>query len=107
MPDLVEHLADLARTGVPFAVVSIVGVTGSTPSRLGAALVVEADGRVTGGVAGGCVEAALHAWAEQALATGRCLRHRVAASGGDVPTPAAGCGGELEVFVRRCGGGGP
>ncbi|MCP2329766.1 xanthine dehydrogenase accessory factor [Actinoalloteichus cyanogriseus DSM 43889] len=102
--DLVEHLAGISGAGVPFALVSLVEATGGSPRRLGLALVVESDGQVTGGVAGGCVEAAVYAWAEQALATGRCLRRRVAASGGDILAPTASCGGELEVFVRRCSG---
>ncbi|HMJ82219.1 MAG TPA: XdhC family protein, partial [Vicinamibacterales bacterium] len=42
--------------GEPAALVTIVSTTGSTPQRVGAKMLVFADGRIVGTIGGGCYE---------------------------------------------------
>ncbi|MEV0006380.1 XdhC/CoxI family protein [Micromonospora sp. NPDC050980] len=99
-----EHLDDLLRWWLadrPVAAATVTGTTGSAPRPVGATMLVGPDGVVLGSVSGGCVEAAVHAEAEQARETGtaRALRYgagREAATGVGLT-----CGGAIDIFVER------
>lgn len=99
-----EHLADLLRwwlAGRPVAAATVTGTSGSAPRPVGATMLVGPDGAVLGSVSGGCVEAAVHAEAEQVRETGlpRVLHHGAgleAATGVGLT-----CGGTIDVFVER------
>ncbi|MBB0232002.1 XdhC family protein, partial [Streptomyces calidiresistens] len=56
MLDIAADLARWCAEGRSFAVATVVAVDGSAPRGPGAALAVDADGAVLGGVSGGCVE---------------------------------------------------
>jgi xanthine dehydrogenase accessory factor len=47
-------VADALERGEPAALVTIVSTTGSTPQRVGAKMLVFADGRIVGTIGGGC-----------------------------------------------------
>jgi xanthine dehydrogenase accessory factor len=49
-------VADALERGEPAALVTIVSTTGSTPQRVGAKMLVFADGRMVGTIGGGCYE---------------------------------------------------
>src|SRR5258706_6494356 len=49
-------VADALDRGEPAALVPIVSTTGSTPQRVGAKMLVFADGRMVGTIGGGCYE---------------------------------------------------
>ena len=49
-------VADALERGEPAALVTIVSTTGSTPQRVGAKMLVFADGRLVGTIGGGCYE---------------------------------------------------
>ena len=49
-------VADALDRGEPAALVTIVSTTGSTPQRVGAKMLVFADGRIVGTIGGGCYE---------------------------------------------------
>ena len=49
-------VADALDRGEPAALVTIVSATGSTPQRIGAKMLVFADGRMIGTIGGGCYE---------------------------------------------------
>ena len=49
-------VADALERGEPAALVTIVSTTGSTPQRVGAKMLVFADGRIVGTIGGGCYE---------------------------------------------------
>ena len=49
-------VADALDRGEPAALVTIVSTTGSTPQRVGAKMLVFADGRTVGTIGGGCYE---------------------------------------------------
>ena len=64
-----EQLA--AAADQPFALALIAGTKGSSPQRAGAKAIFFADGKITGTLGGGCLEAEVHARALTALKTGQ------------------------------------
>jgi xanthine dehydrogenase accessory factor len=52
----IEKLAELSRSGVPFACVTLVEAIGSTPQDAGSKILVDASGLVLGTVGGGRIE---------------------------------------------------
>ena len=63
-----EQLA--AAADQPFALALIAGTKGSSPQRAGAKAIFFADGKITGTLGGGCLEAEVHSRALTALKTG-------------------------------------
>lgn len=55
-PELYEKMAELSAQGVYFAVITVIGVKGSSPRGLGAKMVVLEDGTRLGTIGGDCLE---------------------------------------------------
>ena len=100
MHDIAAHLHAWHRAGRPFAVATVVSVSGSAPREAGAALAVDGGGRVVGSVSGGCVEGAVYELCRQALESGRPVLHRFGLSDDDAFAVGLTCGGVIEVFVQ-------
>ncbi len=64
-----EHL--VAASSQPFALALIAGTKGSSPQRAGAKAIFFADGKITGTLGGGCLEAEVQSRALTALKTGQ------------------------------------
>jgi xanthine dehydrogenase accessory factor len=69
MARIYEQLA--AAANQPFALALIAGAKGSSPQRAGAKALFFPDGKITGTLGGGCLEAEVQARALQALKTGQ------------------------------------
>ncbi|MEV4555362.1 XdhC family protein [Kitasatospora sp. NPDC049285] len=100
MQDIAAQLQAWHAAGRPFAVATVVGVSGSAPRDPGAALAVDADGEAVGSVSGGCVEGAVYALCETALQTGEPVLERFGYSDEDAFAVGLTCGGLLDVFVQ-------
>ena len=100
MHDIAAHLHAWHRAGRPFAVATVVSVSGSAPREAGAALAVDGSGRVVGSVSGGCVEGAVYELCRQALESGRPVLHRFGFSDDDAFAVGLTCGGVIDVFVQ-------
>lgn len=100
MRDVLETAAAWVRDGLPFAVATVVGTSGSAPRELGASMLIGADGRLVGNVSGGCVEGAVVAEADDVLATGQAVRRRYGISADEVFEAGLTCGGQIDVLVR-------
>ncbi len=93
-------LADAIERGDEVALVTIVKSNGSTPQRVGAKMLVFADGRTVGTIGGGCYENDAFWKAKEAIkahepATIKYeLADDVAAESGLI------CGGQMEVFIE-------
>jgi xanthine dehydrogenase accessory factor len=98
--DIAGQLAAWHAAGTPYAVASVVGVSGSAPRGPGAALAVSAAGEVVGSVSGGCVEGAVYELCRAALATGRPVLEHFGYSDEDAFAVGLTCGGSLDVFVH-------
>jgi xanthine dehydrogenase accessory factor len=71
MPRFSDQLAAAASAGEPFALALIAGTKGSSPQRAGAKAIFFRDGKITGTLGGGCLEAEVQARALTALKTGQ------------------------------------
>ncbi|MFI7609025.1 XdhC family protein [Micromonospora sp. NPDC049366] len=89
------------RAGESVAVATVVATWRSAPQPPGAAMLVAADGTVTGSVSGGCVEADLYERARGVLDTGVPELVRYGVSDDDAMAVGLTCGGVLDVFVER------
>ena len=81
------------------ALVTLVAVRGRSSRPLGAQMVVFEDGRHCGYVAGGCIEAAVAAEAQKAIASGhgRVLTLGEGSPFFDIVLP---CGGSLDLLIQ-------
>jgi xanthine dehydrogenase accessory factor len=97
--EILAQAARLAVAGEPFALISIVRTSGSTPRKAGAKMIVRASGELYGTVGGGRIEVELVAQARAAIEEGaprlvrRHLTHEVGMC----------CGGEMEAFIEPLG----
>ncbi len=70
MREVYARMAELEREGRRFAVCTVVRTVGSTPQVVGAKLLVDDLGRLTGTLGGGCVEGDAFVEAKRVLSTG-------------------------------------
>lgn len=79
--DIAARADALRQRGDAFAVATVVRVDGSAFRREGARMLIEADGRATGAVSGGCLEGEVIEQARAALAdgAGRLVSYRLGA----------------------------
>jgi xanthine dehydrogenase accessory factor len=66
-----EQLAAALAEKQPFVLALISGTKGSSPQRIGAKALFFPDGKITGTLGGGCLEAEVHARARKAMKTGQ------------------------------------
>jgi xanthine dehydrogenase accessory factor len=71
MARIYEQLAAAAAGRQPFALTLIAGTKGSSPQRAGAKAIFFGDGKISGTLGGGCLEAEVQSRALTALKTGR------------------------------------
>lgn len=98
--DVLGELIDWHRAGSRVALVTLVGIDGATPRPLGAQLAVAADGRFTGYLSGGCIEAAIALEARQSIAEGRnrLVRYGEGSAYLDLKLP---CGSGLDLYFDQ------
>ncbi|MET8234097.1 XdhC family protein [Micromonospora sp. NPDC005298] len=101
MPDVFDEMHRRCRAGERVALATVVATWRSAPQPPGAAMLVAADGTVTGSVSGGCVEADLYERARRILDTGAPELTRYGVSDDDAYAVGLTCGGVLDVFVER------
>jgi xanthine dehydrogenase accessory factor len=66
-----EQLAAALAKNQPFVLALISGTKGSSPQRIGAKALFFPDGKITGTLGGGCLEAEVHARAQKAMKSGQ------------------------------------
>jgi xanthine dehydrogenase accessory factor len=98
--DIVDGLMAWRAAGIRFAVATVVRTWKSAPRQPGAAMAVSEHGEVLGSVSGGCVEGALYAAAEEALASGKAGRETYGVSDDDAFEVGLTCGGTIELLVQ-------
>lgn len=99
MRDIASTLAEWHSASKPYALATVISVSGSAPRLPGAAMAVSADGEAVGSVSGGCVEGAVYELCREVLATGVCVRESFGYSDDDAFAVGLTCGGTIEVFV--------
>ncbi|MEU0388731.1 XdhC family protein [Streptomyces chartreusis] len=102
MLNIADTLYRWCRENRPFALATVVQVSGSAPLPPGTALAVDTTGAAVGSISGGCVEGAVYELCRQVLEPGEPpVRSRFGYSDDDAFAVGLTCGGELEVLVQR------
>lgn len=93
-------LAEALQRGEEVALVTIVSSTGSTPQRVGAKMLVYADGRTVGTIGGGCYENDAFWKAREAITNRKPLTLKYELNDDFAQETGLVCGGQMEVFVE-------
>ena len=97
MEDLVAEVAGLDQAG---ALASLVWSSGSIPMSDRAKMLVRADGRVSGTIGGGCLEAELVNTGRQVLAGGRPHLTKYTMTEKQAGESGLNCGGSVQIFTE-------
>jgi xanthine dehydrogenase accessory factor len=93
-------LGEALKSGEEVALVTIVSANGSTPQRVGAKMLVYADGRVVGTIGGGCYENEALWTAREALKTRKAVTVKYELADDFAAESGLICGGQMEVFIE-------
>ncbi len=93
-------LAEALQRGEEVALVTITSSTGSTPQRVGAKMLVFADGRTVGTIGGGCYENDAFWKAREAIKARRPVNVRYELTDDFAEESGLICGGQMEVFIE-------
>lgn len=99
LPDLDRWIADRR----PVALATVVQTWGSAPRTAGAKMALTPDGKITGSVSGGCVEAAVVEAGIEALKTNTPLLLHFGVTDETAWDVGLACGGSIDVFVKPLG----
>jgi xanthine dehydrogenase accessory factor len=98
--EVAAELCSWSAQGQALALATVVSTWGSAPRRVGAKLLLSADGRVAGSVSGGCVEAAVIEAGREVLRAGAPRRLRFGVADETAWSVGLACGGAIEVWVE-------
>jgi xanthine dehydrogenase accessory factor len=100
MQNPVMILAEAIQNNQPAVLVSVIESSGASPAKVGAQLVLLADGSQAGTVGGGKLEASMLADAQKSLEDRqpRVCHYRLAEDGADAI--GTWCGGEVRAFIQ-------
>jgi xanthine dehydrogenase accessory factor len=93
-------LNEALQRGEEVALVTIVSSVGSTPQRVGAKMLVYADGRTVGTIGGGCYENEAFWKAREAIKTRTPVTLTFELNDDFAQETGLVCGGQMEVFVE-------
>jgi xanthine dehydrogenase accessory factor len=100
MRDPIQALAEAIQQQQPAVLATVIEISGASPAKVGAQIVLLADGATTGTVGGGKLEASIVNDARDARSSGqpRLVHYTLAESGQDAIGTL--CGGEVRVFIQ-------
>lgn len=93
-------LGEALSRGEEVALVTIVSANGSVPQRVGAKMLVHADGRIVGTIGGGCYENEALQKAREALRTRKPYTVRYELADDFAAESGLICGGQMEIFIE-------
>ncbi len=98
--EVFSAVADALERGESAALVTIVSTVGSTPQRVGAKMLVFADGRIVGTIGGGCYENDAFWKAREAIKTRRPELIHYELSDDFAQETGLICGGTMDVYIE-------
>ena len=98
--EVFSALNDALQKGEEVALVTIVASTGSTPQRVGAKMLVYADGRTVGTIGGGCYENESFWKAREAIKNRKPVTMKFDLNDDFAQETGLVCGGQMEVFIE-------
>lgn len=100
MREIMTQIAEWQGRGLAVALATVVKTWGSAPRPLGAKMVMNENGDMSGSVSGGCVEAAVLEEGLRVLASGEPRLLHYGVTNGEAWAVGLSCGGQIEVFVE-------
>jgi xanthine dehydrogenase accessory factor len=97
--EVTTEMQRLIERGERFALAVLVDAHGSTPQRVGARLLVRADGSTLGTLGGGCIEAEVWEVAKSAIASGQASALDFTLNEDIAVDYGLACGGTERIFV--------
>lgn len=101
MRDIWKETEAWTAAGRPCALARVIDTWGSSPRQPGAAMIVDAEGRVAGSVSGGCIEGAVVEEARKVLAGAPPQTLEFGVADETAWSVGLSCGGEVQVRVER------
>jgi xanthine dehydrogenase accessory factor len=98
--EVFSAVVEALERGESAALVTIVATTGSTPQRVGAKMLVFADGRTVGTIGGGCYEHDAFWKAREAIGTRRPQMVHYELSDDFAQETGLICGGQMDVYIE-------
>ena len=98
--EVFQAVGDALQRGEPAALVTIIRTQGSTPQRVGAKMLVFADGRMVGTIGGGCYENDAFWKARKSLETRKPQVVRYELTDDIAEESGLICGGQMEVYIE-------
>ena len=98
--EVFQAVAAALQLGEPAALVTIIRTQGSTPQRVGAKMLVFADGRMVGTIGGGCYENDAFWKARKSLETRKPQVVRYELTDDIAEESGLICGGQMEVYIE-------
>ena len=93
-------IGEALTKGEEVALITITASNGSTPQRVGAKMLVYADGRTVGTIGGGCYEHDALGKARDALRTRKAMTAKYDLNDDFAEETGLVCGGQMEVFIE-------
>jgi xanthine dehydrogenase accessory factor len=100
MRDILIDLMRWQKAGDPVVLATVIQTWGSSPRRAGAKMAFTSEGRISGSVSGGCVEAAVVEAGLESLKTDRPQLLHFGVADETAWEVGLACGGSIEVFVK-------
>ena len=98
--DVFAAVSEALERGEPAALVTIVAAHGSTPQRVGAKMLVFADGRTVGTIGGGCYENDAFGKAREAIKNRTPQLVRYELDDDFAQETGLVCGGQMDVYIE-------
>lgn len=97
---LLEKICELQKQKQTSALVTIIQTKGSTPRKVGTAMLVEKNGKIWGTVGGGCCESEVRQRALLAMDEKRSCVYQVALLNEVAAEEGMACGGIMDFFIQ-------
>jgi xanthine dehydrogenase accessory factor len=100
MKKLIQEACDILKSGEDLVLVTVCGKSGSAPRLAGARMIVRRDGRISGTIGGGLVEAVSMQEAKTAFLHRNSRRKNFDLSNNDAAITDMICGGNMEIYLE-------
>ncbi len=97
---LLQKVCELENQGQRVALITIVNTKGSTPRKIGTAMIVERNGKTWGTVGGGCCEAEVRQRALLAMDEELSCMYQAALLNDVAGNEGMVCGGIMDFFIQ-------
>lgn len=98
--ELMKRIVRIKSTSANAALATVIRTKGSTPRKVGAKMIIYADGTIAGTIGGGCGEGEVIEIAMHVIATKMSTQHTVDLTAGLFYEDGGICGGIQYVFIE-------